>query len=122
MQAEKAPRGQESASLERMPIFGCCASRRYVQRISEAGSLLPLGTPNGISALTTLEGELGLGRGVTAGLAEAVGIDAELPGHLQRQPLQRHHVDDWSQPFIDRRRFSGWRWRDRKSTRLNSSH
>src|SRR5437660_6073690 len=92
------------ANLERMPIFGCCASRRYIQRISEAGSSRPLAAATS-SALTALEDEFGLGRGVTADLAEAVRIDAEPPGQLQRQPLQRHHVDDGSQTFIDRRRF-----------------
>src|SRR3989442_14199796 len=91
-----------------MPIFGCCASRRYVQRISAAGSMPPLGTRNGIG-LYSLEDELGLGRGVTADLAEAVRVNAAASRHFQRQQLQRHHVDDWSQSFIDRRRFRGKR-------------
>src|SRR6266704_6290355 len=56
---------------------------------------------------TTLQGELALGGRVSAFLSEAVSVDAKPPGDLQRKPLQRHHVDDWSQSFIDRRRFQG---------------
>src|SRR5256885_1354908 len=108
--AAEPTRGSTIDRLGRPRIFGRRPSRSYYIRRRKLVPFRRLDNTNnaiGLDREWILQGELALGGRVSAFLSEAVSVDAKPPGDLQRQPLQRHHVNDWSQSFIDRRRFQG---------------
>src|SRR5438067_10403559 len=104
MPAAEPPRGSAIASLGRPRIFGRRPSRSYYIRRRKLVPFLRLDNINhaiGLDREWILQAELALRGRVSALLSEAVRIDVKPPGHLERQPLQGHDVDDRSQTFVN---------------------